>query len=417
MFFNYGTGKRFRFSTGMKLQNARNWDRKKMRVKNVLAEVNKDVINSKLDEVQLAFNKQYAELLLNSDRQISNDDLKEIAEPLFNKSIEVVEQKRELLPFFEWYLEYYSTHPIPTTGKPFEKGTIKTYRNTYAKLEEFHKTQYKLKFDEITLVFYEDFVEWLYDKEYSSNYIGTIIKIIKTIMNAAFDRELHNNVDFKKQGFKKPVEQVDNIYLNDHELEQFRKADLSSINLLITKSGVRLDREKVERARDLFLISAYTGLRVGDFNRLSKENFSVRDGGEFLTISTKKTGKKVSIPLHPVVKEILNKREGHPPKKLPEQHINYAIKKVAEKAEIDDMVTKTVTRAGKKVTKDYKKYQLVTNHTGRRSFCTNAYLSEMPTVDIMAISGHSSERVFYNYIKADHLQKAKKISQHKFFKG
>lgn len=415
LFFNYGAGKRFRYSTGLKIQNLKNWDKKKMRVKNVLTEINKDVINSKLDGVQSDFNKKYTELLLQTDSTISNDDLREIAEFIFNKSSGEVEEKKELLPFFKWYLEYYSTHPIPTTGKPLNKGTVKTYKNTYTKIEQFHKTQYKLRFDKITLIFYEDFVEWLYDNNYSTNYIGTIIKILKTIMNAAFERELHNNIDFKKRGFKKPIEQVDNIYLTMEELREFQEADLKLINLFITPSGIRLDREKFERARDLFLISAYTGLRVGDFNRLSKENFTVRDGIEFLSITTKKTGKKVSTPLHPVVKEILNKRDGHPPKNLPEQHINYALKKIAEKAELDDIVEKTITKAGEKVTKSYKKYELVTNHTGRRSFCTNAYLSGMATVDIMAISGHSSERVFYSYIKADHLQKAKKIAAHPFF--
>jgi integrase len=352
LFFNYGAGRRFRYSTGMKISNIKNWDSRKMRVKNVLAEINKDSFNSKLDEVQTEFNKQYTELILQKEGSINNDDLREIADSLFNKSSGEVQEKKELLPFFKWYLEYYATHPIPTTGKPLNQGTIKTYNNTYTKLVKFNKTKYKLKFDKITLAFYEDFVEWLYKKDYSTNYIGTIIKILKTIMNAAFERELHNNLDFKKRGFKKPTEQIDNIYLNLDELKKFKEADLSPIKLIITESGVRLDREKLERARDLFLISAYTGLRVGDFNRLTKQNFKWRDEIQFLTISTKKTGKKVAVPLHSVVIEILNKRGGHPPQKLPEQHINYAIKIIAEEAKIDDVVTRTITRAGKRVSEN-----------------------------------------------------------------
>ncbi len=418
LFFHYGKGNRFRYSTGLKINDIKSWDKNKERVKNVLGEINKETINSKLDEVQSQFQKQYTDLVVKKANDINNDDLTDIADMLFNrKKIKEKEKKKELLPFFEWYLEYYSINPVPSTGKPLATGTIKTYKNTYMKLKQFHKERYKLKFDKITLVFYEDLLEWLYKKDYSTNYIGTIIQKLKTIMNAAFERELHSNTDFKKRRFKKPTEKIDNIYLSLDELKNFQEADLSSIHILITKSGVRLDNEKIERARDLFLISAYTGLRVGDFNRLSKENFSVRDSVEFLTISTKKTGKKVSIPLHPVVKVILEKRDGHPPQKLPEQHINYAIKKIAEKAEIDNVEKKTITKAGKQVTNDYKKFELVTNHTGRRSFCTNAYLSGMPTIDVMAISGHSSERVFYDYIKANHLQKAQKIAEHPFFKG
>jgi hypothetical protein len=100
---------------------------------------------------------------------------------------------------------------------------------------------------------------------------------------------------------------------------------------------------------------------------------------------------------------------------MPDQHINYCIKKVAELAGIDQLETKEITKGGKKVIFNSKKFELVANHTARRSFCTNAYLSGMPTIDIMAISGHSSEKVFYNYIKASHLERAEKIGKHKFF--
>lgn len=39
----------------------------------------------------------------------------------------------------------------------------------------------------------------------------------------------------------------------------------------------------------------------------------------------------------------------------------------------------------------------------------------MPAIDIMAISGHTSEKVFYNYIKVNDLQRAIRIGENKFF--
>lgn len=415
LFFNYGTGKRFRYSTSLKVLDAKNWDKKKMRVKNVLSEVNKDSINSKLDEVQSIFNKQYTELA-NTKQEMTNDALRNIADELFNKTKEEgIKEKKDLLPFFEWYLEYYSRNPLPITGRPLAEGTMKTYNNTLTKLKKFNKEVYKLSFKNITLSFHEDFLAWLYESNYSTNYIGTIVKILKTIMNAAFERGLHDNMDFTKRAFIKPAEDVNNIYLNQLELKQFKEADLSSFNFLITTSGIRINRKKLERARDLFLISAYTGLRVQDFTRLSVENFIAQNGATYLVIETQKTKKTVAIPLHPVVKEILKKRDGNPPEGMPNQHVNYALKKIGEIAGIDENFKKTITKAGKRISTYQKKYKLITNHTGRRSFCTNAYLSGMATVDIMAISGHGSEKIFYKYIKADHLQKAAKISQHPFF--
>ena len=82
---------------------------------------------------------------------------------------------------------------------------------------------------------------------------------------------------------------------------------------------------------------------------------------------------------------------------------------------LERCLIKSEILGGKIIQKEYPKYKLITNHTGRRSFCTNAYLSEMPTIDIMAISGHSTEKVFYNYIKVSDLDRAKKIASHNFF--
>jgi integrase len=45
------------------------------------------------------------------------------------------------------------------------------------------------------------------------------------------------------------------------------------------------------------------------------------------------------------------------------------------------------------------KYDLITSHTGRRSFCTNMYKRGLPTLMIMSISGHKTEKSFLKYIK------------------
>ena len=39
----------------------------------------------------------------------------------------------------------------------------------------------------------------------------------------------------------------------------------------------------------------------------------------------------------------------------------------------------------------------------------------MPTIDIMAISSHKTEKVFYNYIKVNNIERAEKIRLNKFF--
>ena len=45
------------------------------------------------------------------------------------------------------------------------------------------------------------------------------------------------------------------------------------------------------------------------------------------------------------------------------------------------------------------KFQWITSHTCRRSFCTNEFLAGTPVELIMKISGHKSLKDFYKYIK------------------
>lgn len=99
---------------------------------------------------------------------------------------------------------------------------------------------------------------------------------------------------------------------------------------------------------------------------------------------------------------------------IPEQKINEALKSIGKKAKLKTEIVIERTEGEKRTSTTYKKHQLLTNHTARRSFCTNAYKAEMPVIDIMAISGHTSEKVFYNYIKASPMERLEKISNHSF---
>jgi integrase len=185
------------------------------------------------------------------------------------------------------------------------KGTARTYKNSYRIIKEFSDCMYKLDYNIITLSFYDDFMTFLIDRDLSLNYIGTQIKILKTIMNASFEKDLHQCLDFKKKYFKKPAEEVHNIYLTIEELKKIEKVDLS--NFKNTRVGLNLiiTRDQAERVRDLFLIGSFTGLRISDYKKLSSNNFINENGKRYLRVKSQKTEKHVTIPLHPVIKSIL----------------------------------------------------------------------------------------------------------------
>ena len=80
-----------------------------------------------------------------------------------------------------------------------------------------------------------------------------------------------------------------------------------------------------------------------------------------------------------------------------------------EVSKINTVIIKTEYEEGKLVPKEYFKHQLVTSHTARRTFCTNAFLDGIPVLSIMSISGHRTEKAFLRYIKISGQQHAKNV--------
>jgi len=70
------------------------------------------------------------------------------------------------------------------------------------------------------------------------------------------------------------------------------------------------------------------------------------------------------------------------------------------------------TKGGVERHKKFKKYELVTVHTARRSFATNLYVSDFPAVSIMKITGHLTEQAFLSYIRITPKENAEMLQIH-----
>ena len=157
--------------------------------------------------------------------------------------------------------------------------------------------------------------------------------------------------------------------------------------------------------RDLFLVGCFTGLRFSDFSILKTDQ--IKDGYIEIKEQTK-TGNPVVIPIHKVVQNIINKHDGNLPRAITNQKFNQYLKEVGIKVpSLHNHFDTTITKGGLKISKRLKKYELLTTHSARRSFATNEYLNGTPTITIMAITGHRTEKAFMRYIKlnpTDHAQ-------------
>lgn len=137
-----------------------------------------------------------------------------------------------------------------------------------------------------------------------------------------------------------------------------------------------------------FLVSAYTGCRISDTTRLTKENIS--DG--FLTYVSKKTSMQATVPCSDRVKSWIvwlneNKRT------FDIASFNKTLRRLAERAGINEVVK--IFKAGKEFTKP--KYECISSHTARISLCTNLANAGVPLLDISRLAGHSNTTMTERY--------------------
>jgi hypothetical protein len=303
--------------------------------------------------------------------------------------------------------------------------TKKNYGVTIEHLLRYEKKfKTRLKFEHITLDFYNSLRNYLlqqtYEKNgekrhYAKNSIGAVIKNLRLFFNEARRAGHHN---FILEGFKVEQEEIDNIYLTTEELVRLHNLNITTelifkkLNIDI-KQHIDLQRKitALNDNKDRFLIGAFTAMRYGDYSGL--ENLKHTD--KFITKRTQKTGAKVVIPMHWVIREILERRKDVLPAAVSNQKLNDALKELGRLADLTEEVELTITRGGKRVTTRRPKYELISTHTARRSGCTNMYLAGIDIYTIMGFSGHTTEKSFRKYIKIKQEENAQRFIEHPFF--
>ena len=299
-----------------------------------------------------------------------------------------------LFQFIDKFIVEAPSRKDKNTGRPLTYNNIQQYKATEKHLKAFAKSIRKKDFDfsDIEQSFYDKFVAFLQEKSFTQNSVGKHIRVLKLMLNEATTQGYNTNAYYNS--FHVFTEEIDTIYLNENELQQLKDTDLSKNPYL-------------DRVRDWFLLLAWTGCRFSDLGKVAKTD--IKDG--FISFRQQKTNVKVVIPLHPIVLEILEKYDFNLPEEISNQKFNEYIKEVCRIAKLTGTETMTRTIGGKLITEKFEKWEQVSSHTGRRSFCTNMYKRGLPTLMIMSISGHKTEKSFLKYIKVkqnEHAEMMKK---------
>ena len=380
MVFRYAPHKLV-FYPGFKVRSA-DWNRKEQRMRKTAP--NATEINAGLSRLAVETERLYIEYKSRGEF-LSVARFREILNAFWNGVEPPVKEELDLIGYTARYIQ-----EKRDTGKKY--NLTKGYGTLRGYLEQY-KAKHRLKaipLESVDLDFHARFVAFLTKtKHLAPNTIHKAISRLKTVMSEAFDRGYTTNNAWRSRRFTAPKEQTDSIYLSERELQQMADLDLSA-------------RPALERCRDSFLLGAYTGLRYSDFSSILPENVVNFDGVMILKKRQVKTGREVAIPLFAPALAILAKYHFAPPI-LNNQVMNRRLKEIARLAGISGRSQKTTRKGDLGAFVAVPKWDRVTTHTARRSFATNEYLRAVREGrdwrPVMDITGHATERQFFEYVK------------------
>lgn len=297
----------------------------------------------------------------------------------------------ELIPYIDYYIQH----------KNFAKGSSAYKRNNVYKalIKRFvsaSKKKYLIK--EVDANFKFKFETYCLRENYAPNTIGRAIKFIKTICYDARYKGLE--IHYQLENIKVKFERTEKIFLNTDEL-----------NLI--ENSKKIEADHLINARDWLLISCETGQRVSDFLRFTKDMIRYENGKPLIEFTQVKTNKIMTVPLSKKVMGILEKRNGDFPRQISDQKYNDYIKEVCKLAELKEKVKGSLKDKETKRKKSglFEKWELVSSHIGRKSFASNNY-GRVPTSLLIGATGHSTEKMFLEYIGKSDSDKALQLAEY-----
>jgi len=309
---------------------------------------------------------------------------------------EVRKRKEEFFDQLDKYVESKQNKVKP--------ATITVYQNMIRQFEAFEKHRgITITFNSLDFNFYDDFVHFLtYDYQIprfkTPQYglkvktIGKTIKQFRVFIKDRVKRRIIPPIDLSD--YKIPEEESDAVYLTYAEIEKIYRTDLSEHPELIPY-------------RALFVLACLTGLRFSDFSALRPEDLH----NNMLYKKQEKSSHWVVIPLRQEAKEIFTEQFKEQIPKISNAQFNENIKLAVKLAGISQRIKFSYRKGNKMIEVVKCKYNWVTSHTARRSFCTNEFLAGTPVYLIMKISGHKREKDFYKYIRVTRQEAAERIKK------
>ena len=189
-----------------------------------------------------------------------------------------------------------------------------------------------------------------------------------------------------------------------YTIETVKRYDPDTVILSKEEIQVLIDLKPAdkfeERIIDLFVLNCYMGMRWSDLSTFEKGIFQNDAEGNTSYIKVnEKTDETIVIPILPTARRILEKYQYKLPK-YTLQYFNRELKKIFENHNLfETKIPKKKRQLGKIEPTNFKKRELISSHTCRRTFITLAVSANVPLNAIMLASGHTQLRTLQKYAK------------------
>jgi integrase len=327
-----------------------------------------------------------------------------------------LEQKEVFKLFGKFISESSSGKRLKKDGTRIRKATIENYQYVKQLLVEFCTTRnFGLHIMLVNRIshrdfevtknywrkFYIGFTDFLYkDKDYYDNYVGLVIKTVRSFFNYLKD-ELNHDLGSFHYSFYVPQEEIPIIALSPQQL-----------NYLIYNR--ELDENlppHLLRIKHRFVFGCTVLLRQGDISDLTVANLYREGSATYLRVRSGKTDTFTSVKLPDYAVDIIEKYKTRKGKLFPElckDRFNKCLKELGAHLKYEEPVIKIRSKRGQKcvIYKDPNKKthhtlgDLLTTHTMRRTGITTMLRMGTPDYMVRKISGHApNSKEFFRYVQ------------------
>lgn len=283
---------------------------------------------------------------------------------------------------------------------------IKSYVNTLANFRKFiDEKGIEDDIKVLDLQTLNQYKEWLLESGKAIKTINDLLRAFRALvemLNKKEQRTGDNYIDLR--AFEMPKD-------NRSKEEKQSKAEPLTEEELETLWKYEKLTERETEARDIFVAQCLCGQRISDLPKVLSPDYPIEhnDNVEYITFHTIKTNETAVIPLLPKLKEIREKyTDGFKHWKLEyiedeekqktrvnrqNNKLNNVIKRVAEKAGINRVVSYTEQKGGRKETKTAPLHELIHTHTARHTFVSIMARMGVPKDTIKIVTAHTNDAI------------------------